>query len=89
MKRRDLVKLLEENGWYLKRNGASHDLYTNGIKSEPIPRKSTRNWRKPSLRSWGCNAPASFLISSISIGLGLQEDAKQEEDKWRRKEHIQ
>lgn len=43
MKRRDLVKLLEENGWYLKRNGASHDLYTNGIKLEPIPRHSEIN----------------------------------------------
>ena len=32
MKRRDLVKLLEKNGWYLKRNGANHDLYTNGEK---------------------------------------------------------
>ncbi|WP_416374767.1 type II toxin-antitoxin system HicA family toxin, partial [Muricomes intestini] len=25
MKRRDLVKLLEKNGWYLKRNGSNHD----------------------------------------------------------------
>lgn len=38
MKRRDLVKLLEDNGWYLKRNGSNHDIYTNGIISEPIPR---------------------------------------------------
>ena len=40
MKRRDLVKLLEKNGWYLKRNGANHDLYTDGTKIEPIPRHS-------------------------------------------------
>ena len=38
MKRRELIKLLERNGWYLKRNGGNHDLYTNGIKIEPIPR---------------------------------------------------
>ena len=43
MKRRDLVKLLEKNGWYLKRNGANHDLYTNGKKVEPIPRHSEIN----------------------------------------------
>lgn len=43
MKRRDLVKLLEENGWYLKRNGASHDLYTNGDKVESIPRHTEIN----------------------------------------------
>lgn len=38
MKRRDLIKLLEKNGWYLKRHGGDHDLYTNGQKIEPIPR---------------------------------------------------
>ena len=38
MKRSDLIKLLLANGWYLKRNGAKHDLYTNGVASEPIPR---------------------------------------------------
>nr|WP_073029542.1 toxin-antitoxin system, toxin component, HicA family protein [Desulfosporosinus lacus] len=29
---------LTDNGWWLLRNGANHDLYTNGIYSEPIPR---------------------------------------------------
>ena len=38
MKRRDLIKLLERNGWYLLRNGGSHDLYTNGTVEEPIQR---------------------------------------------------
>ena len=38
MKRRDLIKLLEQNGWRLLRNGANHDIYTNGTRSEPIPR---------------------------------------------------
>ena len=31
MKRRDLIKLLE-------RNGGNHDLYTDGTRTEPIPR---------------------------------------------------
>lgn len=38
MKRRILIKLLESNGWYLVRNGANHDIYTNGKQTEPIPR---------------------------------------------------
>ena len=35
-KRRDLVKLLEKNGWYLKRHGGNHDIYTNGKENELI-----------------------------------------------------
>lgn len=38
MKRRELIKLLEKNGWYMKRNGGNHDLYTDGENIEPIPR---------------------------------------------------
>jgi predicted RNA binding protein YcfA (HicA-like mRNA interferase family) len=38
MKRRDLIKRLEKNGWWKARNGSNHDVYTNGKKSEPIPR---------------------------------------------------
>lgn len=37
MKRRDLIKLLEKNGWTLLRDGGRHDIYTNGEKEEPIP----------------------------------------------------
>nr|DAE43188.1 MAG TPA: hypothetical protein [Caudoviricetes sp.]DAL22270.1 MAG TPA_asm: hypothetical protein [Caudoviricetes sp.]DAO12403.1 MAG TPA: hypothetical protein [Caudoviricetes sp.] len=40
MKRRDLIKLLEKNGWYLKRNGGNHDIYTNGRENEPVSRQS-------------------------------------------------
>ena len=36
MKRRDLIKKLEKNGWYLLRHGGKHDIYTNGKRSEPI-----------------------------------------------------
>ena len=38
MKRKDLIRLLESNGWRLLRNGANHDIYTNGQRMEPIPR---------------------------------------------------
>lgn len=40
MKRRELIKLLEKNGWVFKRNGAGHDIYTNGNQTVPIPRHS-------------------------------------------------
>lgn len=40
MKRRDLIKLFVSNGWWLLRSVANHDIYTNGEKSEPIPRHS-------------------------------------------------
>ena len=38
MKRRDLIRLLESNGWWLLRHGSDHDIYTNGKQTEPIPR---------------------------------------------------
>lgn len=38
MKRRDFIKKLEKNGWYLARHGSDHDIYTNGIHIEPVPR---------------------------------------------------
>lgn len=38
MKTKDLINLLEKNGWYLKRNGSNHDVYTDGVNTEPIPR---------------------------------------------------
>ena len=43
MKRRDLIKKLEANGWYLLRHGDNHDVYTNGVASEPIPRHKEIN----------------------------------------------
>lgn len=39
MKRRDLIKLLEANGWYFKREGGNHNIYTNGKDIEPISRQ--------------------------------------------------
>lgn len=43
MKRKDLVKLLESNGWRILREGANHTIYTNGKKCEPVPRHSELN----------------------------------------------
>lgn len=43
MKRKDLIRMLEQNGWRLLRNGANHDVYTNGEKCEPIPRHNEVN----------------------------------------------
>lgn len=40
MKRKDLIKLLNTNGWWLLRNGSNHDIYTNGQRFETIPRHS-------------------------------------------------
>ena len=40
MKRRDLIRLLEVNGWYFKRSGGDHDIYTDGKNNIPIPRHS-------------------------------------------------
>lgn len=38
MKRKDLINLLKKNGWYCKRNGSNHDIYTNGTENETIAR---------------------------------------------------
>lgn len=38
MKRKDLIEILERNGWWLKRHGGDHDIYTNGKDREPVPR---------------------------------------------------
>ncbi len=38
MKRTDLIKILERNGWHFVRNGGNHDIYSNGSRIEPIER---------------------------------------------------
>jgi mRNA interferase HicA len=43
MKRRDLERELTKLGWYFKRHGGKHDLWTNGIEEEPIPRHNEIN----------------------------------------------
>ena len=55
MKRRELIKLLERNGWTLLRNGASHDVYRKGDRMETIPRHSeiAENLAKAIIRRQG------------------------------------
>jgi mRNA interferase HicA len=38
IKRRDLIKYLEENGFYLLREGSKHSIYTNKINTIPVKR---------------------------------------------------
>lgn len=45
MKRKDLIKLFERNGWKLLREGGSHTVYTNGAENEAIPRHGEINER--------------------------------------------
>lgn len=45
MKRNDLIKLLEKNGWTFKRNGGNHDIYTKDGQREAVPRHSEINER--------------------------------------------
>lgn len=38
MKTKDLIKLLENNGWKFKRHGGNHDVYVKDGKRESIVR---------------------------------------------------
>lgn len=38
MKRKDLIALLEKNGWKLARQSGGHDVYIKEQQIEPIPR---------------------------------------------------
>lgn len=39
VKRRELIRYLEENGFYLLREGSRHSIYTNGAKIVPVKRQ--------------------------------------------------
>jgi mRNA interferase HicA len=39
VKRRDLVKYFEANGFYLLREGRKHSIYTNDVRTVPIKRQ--------------------------------------------------
>lgn len=41
VKRRDLIKYLEEKGFYLLREGNKHSIYTNDEKTMPVKRHRT------------------------------------------------
>ena len=45
MKRRDLIKLLESNGFVFDHNGGNHDVYYRGTKFESVPRHNEVNER--------------------------------------------
>ena len=38
VKRRDLIRYLEKNGFYLLREGGKHSIYTNGKNTIPVKR---------------------------------------------------
>jgi len=38
VKRSDLVKYFEQNGFTLLREGAKHSIYSNGVKTVPVKR---------------------------------------------------
>ena len=38
VKRRNLIRYLEEHSFYLLREGGSHSIYTNGVKTIPVKR---------------------------------------------------
>jgi len=41
VKRRDLIRFLEENGFQLVREGGKHSIYSNGRKIVPVKRHRT------------------------------------------------
>lgn len=43
MKRRELVKKLEEAGFVFERHGANHDIYVRGDEEEKVPRHRELN----------------------------------------------
>ena len=43
MKKRQLIKLLKDDGWYLKRNSGDHEIYAKGKNRIPVPRHNEIN----------------------------------------------
>ncbi len=43
MKKKILEKELKKLGWWLKRHGGKHDIWTNGEDEEPVPRHNEIN----------------------------------------------
>lgn len=43
MKLNKLLKLFKKNGWYFYKHGGNHDIWTNGIEKEQIPRHKDIN----------------------------------------------
>lgn len=55
MKRRDLVALMEKNGWRLLRSNGKHDVFSKGSDIEAIPRhrEIDEKLAKGIIRRWG------------------------------------
>ncbi len=55
MKRKDLIKKLEEAGFEFKRSGGRHDIYARGKDIEEVPRHKEINeiTAKKILKKWG------------------------------------
>lgn len=55
MKRRDLIKKLENAGFTLARNGSRHDVYKRGQDEEQVPRHKEINeiLAKSIIAKWG------------------------------------
>ena len=43
MKYKDLASKLKSHGWYLKREGGNHEIWTNGKIDRPVPRHKEIN----------------------------------------------
>ncbi|MBI3535519.1 MAG: type II toxin-antitoxin system HicA family toxin [Deltaproteobacteria bacterium] len=43
MKKRDLEKILKTMGWSFLREGGNHEIWTNGVDTEAVPRHSEIN----------------------------------------------
>lgn len=54
MKRRDLIKKLEEAGFYFKEHGGNHDTYKRGNDTEQVPghREINEITAKKILKKW-------------------------------------
>ena len=55
MKRRELIELLERNGWKMKRDDGKHTVYAKGKDREAIPRhrEVDEKLAKAIIRRWG------------------------------------
>lgn len=62
MKRKDLIELLEKNGWYLKRNGGNHDIYKwDGSRNDTTPHGNQRELSKSDHQAAGAEISPSPL----------------------------
>ena len=63
MKRRDLIKKLEDAGFRFKEHGGNHDTYKRGSDTEQVPRHTEINeiTAKRILKKWGLKEIPTLL----------------------------